>query len=964
MSDRSPKLLEAFAEDAREAPQGVHGGRLLQRAAGREILDAPDETRAAVAVIAVQELCPSRGAIGRLVASLVRKGEKDLRVELALGDLVEALLRDPPPFSAEQLEALETAVAQGAPRNLGHMVRALVRDARHTGGETPERLLEALAKDAREAEGGVYGDGLLAREAGQAILQSPPEIRAAVTVLAVKELCPPRGMMGRLLASLTWRGSRDYRVEQGLRSLVSRLLRARLPFSDEQLAAMAAAVNHTADFGPIPPGGLVRALERRAETGELSPKLREQVAGLRRTFEEGLSEEQKLVSRVLALLGESGAASVVEPGIWGDDVLAWLGRIDARQRAAWDALLEHAAGAAGKSRPTQRWARQAPPLVEAVGADAFAERLAAWMEGAKLGWTRTPDWGGSVDRGMSDRNQDLLKGLIWAAASLDDESLAHAIGRFGERCYRKIPNFGAGSKRLGNACLHALSEMPDGKGVAHLSRLAGKVRYASGRAQVERALEGAAQRAGQTREDIEELAVPDFGLDADGVYTQQLGEHTAEIAILDGAEVKLGWLKADGKRQKSVPKAVKETHPAELKALKKRVKEIKDVLSGQAARLQRLYLLDRRLPLSALRARYLDHPLTGQLARRLLWMVRHGDQGAAAGAASGRGEGGGRPRRAVAEAPNVKETEVMWRDGDLVTLGGEKVELPDQAEARLWHVLDVDTDDPDGLQRLLVWRDYLEEQRIRQPFKQLWREVYRPQDPKANVDRRFDGHIVRQHPFLNLCQQRGWQYTIQGYWDSANLPSKQLPRWDITVSLEVEPLDHKRDDYIFNYLITGGVQFTTALDKVPPIVFSEVMRDVDLFVGVATVANDPEWDAAGIKQAWSQYWHEAAWGSLAPVARTRRAVLERVLPRTTLNEQAQLEDRWLAVRGSRGSYRIHLGTANVRRQGDDKPLAVVPDRRAKNHVASVFLPFEGDGMLTTILAKAFLLAEDERLDLR
>jgi hypothetical protein len=935
MSDQSQQLLEAFAEDARDAPQGVHRGALLARAAGQEILCAPDELRAAVAVLAVQELCPSGGAISRLVASLVRRGEKDLRVELALGDLCEALLRTPPPFSEQQLADLETAVSRGAPRNLGEVVRAVVRDARHTGGETPERMLEAYAKDAREAAGGVYGDELLAREAGQAILQSPPETRAAVAVLAVKELCPQSGMMGRLLASLTWRGSRDYRVEQGLRALVSRLLRARLPFSDEQLAAMAAAVDRTNDFGPISPGGLVRALERRAETGELSPTLREQVARLRQTYEGGVAEEQKLVPRLAALLGESGAETVVEAGVWGDEVLAWLGGLAPGERARWDALLERASAAAGKSRPTKRWAHQAAPLVQAVGAGAFAERLGAWMEAARLGWTRTPEWGGHVDLGMSDRNQDLLKGLIWAAASLDDASLAHAVGSFGERCYRKIPNFGAASKRLGNACLHALSEMPGGAGVAHLSRLAGKVRYASGRAQVERALNSAATRAGQTREDIEELAVPDFGLDGEGVHTQELGEHTAEIAILDGAEVKLGWIKADGKRQKSVPKAVKDGHGAELKALKKRVKEIKDVLSGQAARLQRLYLLDRRLPLSALRARYLEHPLVGQLARRLLWMVCDGEG----------------------------EIEVMWRDGDLVTLGGEKVQLPDHAEARLWHVLDVDTDDPDGLQRLLVWRDYLEEQRIRQPFKQLWREVYRPQEPKASVDRRFDGHIIRQHPFLNLCQQRGWQYTIQGYWDSFNHPAKRLPRWDVTVSLEVEPLDHKRDDYIFNYLVTGGVQFSTALGKVPPVVFSEVMRDVDLFVGVATVANDPDWDAAGIKQAWSEYWHEAAWGNLAPVARTRREVLARVLPRTTLEGQAHLEDRWLAVQGSRGSYRIHLGTANVCRHDNDKPLTVVPDRRAKNHVASVFLPFEGDSMLTTILAKAFLLSEDERLEL-
>jgi hypothetical protein len=134
-----------------------------------------------------------------------------------------------------------------------------------------------------------------------------------------------------------------------------------------------------------------------------------------------------------------------------------------------------------------------------------------------------------------------------------------------------------------------------------------------------------------------------------------------------------------------------------------------------------------------------------------------------------------------------------------------------------------------------------------------------------------------------------------------------------------------------------------------------------LFVGVATVATDPGWNESGIKEAWGRYWSDAAWGSLAPVAQTRCDVLSRILPRTTLRERARLEERWLLVQGSRGGYRIHLGSANVRRQSDGRLLLVAPDRKAKKHVASVFLPFEGDSMLATILAKAFLLADDERL---
>jgi len=810
---------------------------------------------------------------------------------------------------------------------------------------TEQQMLDSFVTAARQQLGqGAQADAALELPAARAILEATPEARAALAVLAVQDLCPRRGKLGALISSLTFSTTQDYLTGFRLKALLTRLLRASLPFTSEQileiLTALGRAETHQLSFS-----GPLRALERHVAEHGISPELHRGIETLRKRLDPGAlgyehAEIRKVRERLGLLLGggDGTAPQHVRPGLWGDDVLAWLETLE--DRAPWDALLGHAMQAAGKSRPSQKWARQAVALVEAIGADRFSRELQRQMEGAKLGWTSQPQWGTKVELGMSDHNQDVLKGLIWAAASLDDEGLARAVGSFGERCYRKIKDFGPASKKLGNACLHALSEMPGGVGVAHLSRLAGKVRYASGRGQVERALNTAAERAGQSRADIEELAVPDFGLDRQGVRRLQLGEHTAELAIRAG-EVSLGWLKPDGKRQKSVPKAVKEGHAEALKALKKQAKELKELLEGQAGRLQRLWLEDRRLPLGALRARYLEHPVVGQLARRLLWAV---------------------------EDPGGGTTEVIWRDGRLVTLGGEPLSLPEEAEARLWHILDIDTDDEAQLQRLLVWRDHLDELQLRQPFKQLWREVYRPLEPRAAGDRRFAGHIVRQHPFLNLCQTRGWQYTIQGYWDSHNYPTRRLERWGVQASLEVDPVDHKKDDFIFTYLVTGELRFHAvgdgvlwdhplALEEVPPVVFSEVLRDVDLFVGVSSVANEPGFSEADIKQSWRRYWTDNVWGELAPLARTRRDVLARVLPRTTLRDRAALEDRWLVVRGESDRYRVHLGTANVRRDDSDLPLEVTPDRRAREHVAAVFLPFEGDSVLATILARAFMLAE-------
>ena len=48
---------------------------------------------------------------------------------------------------------------------------------------------------------------------------------------------------------------------------------------------------------------------------------------------------------------------------------------------------------------------------------------------------------------------------------------------------------------------------------------------------------------------------------------------------------------------------------------------------------------------------------------------------------------------------------------------------------------------------------------------------------------------------------------------------------------------------------TDGIGHEAPLADVPPLVFSEAMRDVDLFVGVTSIAADPDWREGGPERA-------------------------------------------------------------------------------------------------------------------
>ena len=140
------------------------------------------------------------------------------------------------------------------------------------------------------------------------------------------------------------------------------------------------------------------------------------------------------------------------------------------------------------------------------------------------------------------------------------------------------------------------------------------------------------------------------------------------------------------------------------------------------------------------------------------------------------------------------------------------------------------------------------------------------------------------------------------------------------------------------------------------------MRDVDLFVGVSSVGSDPTWQDGGPGGRYRDYWNSYSFGELGETAKTRRAILEQLVPKLKIGAQCTLTERFLVVRGKRRSYKIHLGSGNVLMEPNDQYLCIVPARGVAAETADrLFLPFEGDSTLSIVLSKAFLLAADDKI---
>jgi hypothetical protein len=140
------------------------------------------------------------------------------------------------------------------------------------------------------------------------------------------------------------------------------------------------------------------------------------------------------------------------------------------------------------------------------------------------------------------------------------------------------------------------------------------------------------------------------------------------------------------------------------------------------------------------------------------------------------------------------------------------------------------------------------------------------------------------------------------------------------------------------------------------------MRDVDLFVGVASVANDPNWNDGGPRGRYVDYWHNQSFGDLGASAQTRKAILERLIPRLKIANLCSFSDKFLVVKGQLRTYKIHLGSGNILMSPNDQYLCIVARSSvATPSSAKVFLPFEGDNVMAVVISKAFLLADDAKI---
>ncbi|NJN62435.1 MAG: hypothetical protein HC795_13725, partial [Coleofasciculaceae cyanobacterium RL_1_1] len=274
-------------------------------------------------------------------------------------------------------------------------------------------------------------------------------------------------------------------------------------------------------------------------------------------------QERLHLAKLRALVGCATALPLKTGEAWSDRAIADLATHSNTDRTTWSELLSYCATATA-AHPTQKWRQPIASWLDQLNATTVSRCLTAWFSLVDKPRTQPitewSQWSPDPNLLIDEVNGDVLKGLLWLCPTLVElgresgdvilvEDLTRAIASLTLSAYRKAPGVGPRCVRVGNAGVWVLGQIPGMTAIGQLALLKAKVKFKPAQMGIDRALNAAADRAGLSREEIEELGVPTYGLETVDTRREMLGDFTAELVVTGTSSTVLRWLKPDGTPQ-------------------------------------------------------------------------------------------------------------------------------------------------------------------------------------------------------------------------------------------------------------------------------------------------------------------------------------------------------------------------------------------------------------------------------
>ncbi len=273
----------------------------------------------------------------------------------------------------------------------------------------------------------------------------------------------------------------------------------------------------------------------------------------------------------------------------------------------------------------------------------------------------------------------------------------------------------------------ALSLNGSNEALMNVDNMSRKFKHKRVRAAAAEALAAAADTLGITTEELADRIVPDLGFDRNLCRVFDYGKRQFNVYLKPSLEMEVF---SGDKQIKTLPKPGttddKDTAEAAYNEFKEVKKQLKNVVAAQRARLEYVLMCDRKWTSENWEKLFVGNAVMHCFAVGLIW--------------------------GIYENGALKDTFRYMDDGSFTTADGDEFTLPNDAQIGLVHPLELTEE------QISVWKEQLSDYELTQPFDQLGRMVFRPEDKElpCNCLTRFEDTTVNSVAMINQMTKNGW----------------------------------------------------------------------------------------------------------------------------------------------------------------------------------------------------------------
>lgn len=442
---------------------------------------------------------------------------------------------------------------------------------------------------------------------------------------------------------------------------------------------------------------------------------------------------------------------------------------------------------------------QPAPLIEALRQNSSHQYLAAFA------WELFEQW---LRHGAPSKDKWAMFGLGWFGDDAIALKFAPMVASWpGESQHKRAV--------LGLECLRII-----GSDVAlmQINSIAQRVKFKALKTKAQDCMDAIATARNLSRERLEDRIIPTCGLEADKAWEFDFGDRQFQLAI--GADLKPRVRDATGKLRTNLPRPSKTDDPelaeeaiARWKCLKK---QISSVVKLQVPRLEQALATQRRWFPDEFEALLVQHPLMGQLVRRLIWS-------------------------AYTSQHQEMATFRILPDRTYVDIHAQPVSLDPATKLGLTHPLHLTDDEKTD------WGTQLSLNMLVPPFPQLGRPVYRlPTEANhTSLLRDFPKVKIAGPKLLGTLTKRGWLRGAVGDGGVYSHHIKPFPYEQLTLVLEHDGLvignpGYFEEGHLLDCFFVKGhsddllkvvdARKAVSLNQVSPVTISEALHDLHLLL--------------------------------------------------------------------------------------------------------------------------------------